>query len=156
MRIQFAAHAAQRLVDRFELLEVGMRRQRVDLLRRIERIEPRAFADLEADRAAERVGQHENVGEDDRGVEAETADRLQRHFGGQFRCEAQIEKAAGLGAHVAVFRQIAAGLAHHPDRRHRLPAAGEHLDKRFDVGMAGQSLVPSLVPLGHGGNALFP
>ena len=39
-------------------------------------------------------------------------DRLQRHFGGQFRCEAQIEKAPGLGA------QLAAGFA--GEGRHRV------------------------------------
>ena len=131
LRIEFAAHAAQRFIDRLEFAEVGMRRQRRDLLRRIQRIEPRAFAGLEPHLAAERVGNDENVGEDDRGIEVETPDRLQRHFGGKFRREAQIEKAAGLGAQFAIFRQIAAGLPHHPDRRHRLPAAGEHFQKRL-------------------------
>ena len=45
-RIEFAAHAAQRFIHRLELGEVCMRRQRCDLLRRIQRIEPRAFADF--------------------------------------------------------------------------------------------------------------
>ena len=51
-----------------------------------------------------------------------------------FRREAQIEKAAGLGAHFAIFRQIAAGLPHHPDRRNLLPAAGKHFEEGFDGG----------------------
>ena len=123
LRIERGAHPAQRFIHRLELGEVGLRRQRLDLLRRIQRIEPRAFADLEPDRAAERVGNDQNVGEDDRGVEIEAADRLQRDLGGEFRREAEIEEAAGFGAHLAVFRQIAAGLAHHPDRRHGLPLA---------------------------------
>ena len=114
-----------------------------DLVRRIQRIEPRAFAGLEAHRSAERVGNDENVREDDRGVEVEAADRLQRHFGGEFRREAQIEKAAGLGADFAVFRQIAAGLPHHPERRHRLAAAGKHLKKGFD----GRDLCQAAFPL---------
>ena len=55
-------------------------------------------------------------------------------FCGVFRREAQIEEAAGLGAQLAIFRQIAASLPHHPYRRHLLPAAGEHFDKRFHGG----------------------
>ena len=39
---------------------------------------------------------HEDVGEQDRRVEAEAPDRLQRHLGGQRRRVAQIEEAAGL------------------------------------------------------------
>ena len=62
----------------------------------------------------------------------ETADWLQRHFGGEFRREAKIEKAAGFGAHLAIFRQVAAGLPHHPDRRYGLPAARKHFEKRLD------------------------
>ena len=141
LRIEFAAHAAQRLIDRLELAEVGLPRQRCDLLRRVQRIEPRAFAGLEPHRAAERVGNDQNIREDDRGIEVEAADRLQRDFGGVFRREAQIEKAAGLGAQFAIFRQIAAGLPHHPDRRHRLPVAGKHFEERFTAEF-GSMLIP--------------
>ena len=123
--------AAQRLIDRFELAEVGLRRQRRHFLRRIQRIEPRAFAGLEAHRTAERIGNDENVGEDDRGIEVEAPDRLQRDLGGMIRREAEIEKAAGLGAQRAIFRQIAAGLPHHPERWHLLPAAGQNFKERF-------------------------
>ena len=139
---ELASHAAQRFIDRLEFAEVGLARQRRDFLRRIQRIEPRAFADFEPHRAAERVGDHQNVGEDDRGIEAKTADRLQRDFGGAFRIEAQIEEAAGLGAQLAIFRQIASGLPHHPDRRHRLPVAGQHFNKGFGGRFLGQRKVP--------------
>ena len=145
LRIELAAHAAQRFIHRLELAEVGVRRQRLDLLRQIQRIEPRAFADLEPHLAAERVGNDKNVREDDRGIEVEAADRLQRDFGGEFRREAQIEKAARLGAHFAIFRQIAAGLPHHPDRRHRLPAAGKHFEERFYGVNSGQSLFREVI-----------
>src|SRR5882672_9198078 len=120
-----------------------MRFQRRDLVRRIHGIEPRAFAYLEAHRAAERVGNDENVGEDDRGIEIETADRLQRDLGGELRREAQIEEAAGLGAELAIFRQIAAGLPHHPDRRHGLPLPAEYVEKGFWDSWLGQSDVPA-------------
>ena len=58
--------------------EIGFRRQRCHLLRRIQWIEPRASAGLKTHRTAERIRNHENVGKDNRGVEVETADRLQR------------------------------------------------------------------------------
>ncbi len=138
--VEFAAHAAQRLKHRLEFVEVGVRRQRFDLLRCIQRFQPRTFADLEPHLAAERVGNDKNVREDDRGVEVEAADRLQRDFGGEFRREAQIEKAAGFGAHFAIFRQIAAGLPHHPDWRYRLPAAGKHFKEGFNGLNLGQAL----------------
>ena len=132
VRIELAPHPAQCLIDRLELCEIRRARQRRDLVGRIQRIELWAFADLEPHRAAERIRDHQNVGEDDRGIEVEAADRLQRHFSGEFRRETQVEKAAGLGADFAILRQIAAGLAHHPDRRHRLPLARKHLQKGFD------------------------
>ena len=40
----------------------------------------------------------EDVGEQDRGVEAEAADRLQRHLGGKLRRVAEVEEGAGLRA----------------------------------------------------------
>ncbi|MGY3293895.1 hypothetical protein ACVWWP_006962 [Bradyrhizobium sp. LM3.6] len=43
----------------------------------------------------------------------------------------RFEEAAGLGAHLAIFRQITAGLPHHPDRRDDLPLAGDDVDERF-------------------------
>jgi hypothetical protein len=138
-RIELAAHAAQRFMDRFEFCEVGPGRERCNLVRRVQRIEPRAFADLEGDRAPERVGDDENVREDDRGIEVEAADRLQRDFGGEFRREAQIEKAAGFRPHFAVLRQISPGLPHHPDRRHLLAMAREHFKQWFNGGFLGQS-----------------
>ena len=130
-RIELAADPAQGFIYRFQLGKIGLPRQRRDFLRHIHGVEPRTLADLESHLAAERVGNHQNVGEDDRGIEAKTADRLQRDFGGEFRREAEIEKAAGPGAHFTVFRQIAAGLPHHPDRRHRLPSAGQHFEEGF-------------------------
>jgi len=46
---------------------------------------------------------------------------------------------ASLGAQFAIFRQIAACLPHHPDRRHLLPAAGQYFEKWLDGGFLGQS-----------------
>ena len=47
-------------------------------------------------------------------------------------------KAAGLGAQFAIFGQIAAGLPHHPDRRHLLPVPGKHFEERFGSEILGQ------------------
>ena len=73
----------------------------------------------------------EDVREQDRGVEAEAPDRLQRDLGGAARVVAEIEERAGLGAQLAVFREIAAGLAHEPDRRRPDRLAAEHAQNRL-------------------------
>src|SRR5690242_1510038 len=137
--VEGCADAAQRLIDRLEFCEIGFPGEACDLLRRIQRIEPWAFARLEAYRTAERIGEDENIGKDDGRVEMKAADRLQRDLGGELRCEAEVEKAAGPGAELAIFGQIAAGLPHHPDGRYTLPAARKHVEKRSEVGIAGQS-----------------
>jgi len=48
-------------------------------------VEARAFAFGKADGLAESVGDDEDVGEQDRGVEGVAPDRLQRDFGGEGR-----------------------------------------------------------------------
>jgi hypothetical protein len=70
---------------------------------------------------------------------------LQRDFGGVFGREAEIEEAAGPGAQFPIFRQIAAGLPHHPDRRHLLPMARKHFDERLWGGFLAQCMVPGII-----------
>jgi hypothetical protein len=62
----------------------------------------------------------QDVREQDRGIEAEPPDWLQRDVDGELGREAEIEEARNLGPHRAIFRQIAAGLPHQPDRRNRV------------------------------------
>ena len=143
-RIEFTAYPAQRLEYQLELGEIPGRGKCANLVRRVQGIEPRSFADFEPDVATQRIGDDENIREDDRGVEIETADRLQRYFGSEFWCEAEIEKAAGPGANVAVFGQVAAGLTHHPERRNRLPPPGKHFQQRFDGWSLCQAAFPFL------------
>ena len=50
-------------------------------------------------------------------IHAVAADRLQRDLGRQLRVGAERDEVAGLGPDLAVFRQVAAGLAHQPHRR---------------------------------------
>ena len=72
-----------------------------------------------------RLGNHENVAEQNRRVETEPADRLQRHLGGEFRRLDEFEEGIFL-LELAIFRQRAASLAHEPDGRavHRPARAG--------------------------------
>ena len=64
------------------------------------------------------------VAEQDGGIHAEAAQRLQRDLGGALGREAEREEVPGLGPQRAVFRQVAPGLAHQPHwrRPHRFPA----------------------------------
>ena len=65
---------------------------------------------------AQRVGHDQDVGEQDRAVEAEAADRLERDLGRGLAVVDQLEEAALLGPQRAIFGQIAPRLAHQPDR----------------------------------------
>src|SRR5690606_8417902 len=80
-----------------------------------DRLQHRAFAFLEGNLLAERIRHNENVGKEDRRIKAEAADRLKRHYLGQRRRIAKIEKAARLCPHLPVFGKIAACLPHEPD-----------------------------------------
>ena len=82
-----------------------------------------ALGELEPD--AERLDDQQNVGEEDRRIDAQTGDGLQRDLGGRLRISGELEKAVAL-AHRAVLRHVAAGLAHEPHRRvrRRLAAGG--------------------------------
>ena len=63
--------------------------------------------EFELDRAAERIGDDRQISEKMMGAsKLEAADRLQRHLGGSFWRQAQIEETAGLGADFALLRGI--------------------------------------------------
>ena len=71
----------------------------------------------EFDLLPERIGDDQNVGEDDGRVESEPAHRLERYFGGELRIEAKIEEGTDLGSDLSIFGQIPPSLPHQPDRR---------------------------------------
>jgi len=76
------------------------------------------------------------------------ASKLKRRIGcsvtsAAFRREAKIEEAAGPGAQFAIFRQVTAGLPHHPDRRYRLPVAGQYVKEGFCRVTSGQAMFRS-------------
>ena len=116
-RIERRAHPRNRLVDGRKLFEVDLIVQPAELRPGSHGIEPRPLALDEADLLAERVRDHEDVGEQDRGVEIEAPDRLERDLGRGFGRIAEIEEAARLGAKLAIFGKIASRLPHQPDRR---------------------------------------
>ena len=116
-RRQRRFHAPHGLIDRRQHLVIDVRRQPLKIGAILERVEQRSFAGGKRHRLAERMRHDQNIREQNCGIEAEPPDRLQRYLGGKFRIEHKIEEAAGLFAQRAIFRQIAPGLAHQPDRR---------------------------------------
>src|SRR5271154_3045581 len=73
-----------------------------------------AIGEIEAE--SHRVRYRQDVREQDRRIEREACKRLQRDFGGEIRGFTQREKTARALACRVVFREIAASLAHQPDR----------------------------------------
>ena len=80
-------------------------------------LELRALALGEVEAQPHRVGDGEDVGEEDGRVEREALQRLQRHLAGELGVLREGEEAAGLPARGVVLREVAPGLAHDPDRR---------------------------------------
>jgi hypothetical protein len=115
---QFGAKAPYRLKDRREMIVDARRVEPLDLVGR-DRRHQRAAPFLEAQIASERMGYDENVGEQDRCVEAEPADRLQRHFDGEIWIVAKVEKTPRRFACFPILGQVASRLPHHPDRRRK-------------------------------------
>ncbi len=115
---QIAPSPRDRLVDRREHAFVDIHRSAVLVAARISSgssCGPSPAANVTC--LSERMRNHQNVREQDRGVEAEAPDRLQRHFGRQLGRKTEVEETAGLPRDRPILRKIAAGLPHHPDRR---------------------------------------
>ena len=73
----------------------------------------------------------QNIGKQDRRIEIEPPERLQRHFARQLGIIAQIKERSGLRPQLPVFRQIASGLAHEPDRAPFRLAFPKNVEQRF-------------------------
>ena len=132
LRRQRRFHPPHRLIDRRQhCRHRAAPRSAISAFASDQRLEPRAFALDEPNLAPERKRHDQNIGKQNRRIEAEAPHRLQRHFGGKFRIEAEIEKAAGFLPHRTIFRQIASRLPHHPDRRHCFALAVEHAQQRL-------------------------
>ena len=71
----------------------------------------RSFAGEEFELLAKRMRHDQDVREQDRAVEPEPAERLERHLGRRFVIVDEVEKPALFGTQCAVFGQVATGLS---------------------------------------------
>ena len=74
----------------------------------------RAFALHEVELEAHRPERQQQIGEENRGVDVDHVDRLQRDRGGEIRLAADVEQRIALTQR-PVLGHVAAGLAHEPD-----------------------------------------
>ena len=86
--------------------EVGLRPQRI--------LDRRTFAADEIEADAHRLERQQQIGEENRRVHFDAADRLQRDLGGEIGRAAEVEQRIAL-AQRAVLAHVPAGLAHEPD-----------------------------------------
>lgn len=79
-------------IDRRQMLDETRAGKLAELGRIGERLEFRSFAFLEPDLLPEGVRHNQDIGKDDRRIEAEAPDRLQRHLDCLLGCITEIEK----------------------------------------------------------------
>jgi hypothetical protein len=114
---------------RIDRRQVGMERLFVEDrqgIARAERFELRPFAHHEPDLAAQGIGDHQDIAEHDRRIQAIPPDWLQARLDGEFRRIAEFQEIRRLGPKGAVFRQVPPGLAHQPDRWRADDLAPQH------------------------------
>mgnify|MGYP003344190213 CR=1 FL=1 len=90
---------------------------RIDVRHRGDRsldVRPLPFDEVERD--AHRLQRQQEVRKQDRGIDLKRVDRLQRDLDSLLRRVAEFEERSGRRPDRAIFRQIASGLAHQPDR----------------------------------------
>src|SRR5262249_48390664 len=106
------------------------------------RIEPRSVTAFEAYRLSERLRHHQDVGEQDRGIEPEPPHRLQGDLGGELRREAEFEERTHPSTNRPVLRTVPPRLTHQPDRRRPLPPAGQHFHQRLEGTVVPHTILP--------------
>ncbi|KPW18756.1 Uncharacterized protein ALO90_05439 [Pseudomonas amygdali pv. aesculi] len=116
--VEFATDGADRVHHIAQVLLCIRDGQCFDISQRADGfLEARAFAGLEVQAQTHRVGNGQDVGEQNRRIQRVAIQWLQRDFTGELRVLAQAHEVPGTGAAGAVFRQVTACLAHHPYRR---------------------------------------
>ena len=115
----------ERAIDRRQIIREPRAGELGELGGVCQRLELGAFACFKPDFLAKGIGDHEDIGEDDRGIEAEAPDRLQRDLDSLLRRVAEFEEGFGRGTDRAIFRQVTPGLAHQPDRWRREARPGQ-------------------------------
>ena len=126
-------------VERSQGLDVGERSDGV--------MDHRSLARHEVDLDPHRHQRQQDISENDRGVQVEPLERLERDAGGQLGLGADVEEAMLL-ANLPVLGQVSPGLTHQPHRRavDLLPAArpcqtGDH--SQLSVGSSGPTYMPT-------------
>ena len=139
-------HLADRLQHVRQRLARLERAQPIDVVGTADRaLDLRPFALDEVEGQAHRLERQQQIGEEDRGVDVDAADRLQRDLGGEVGLPADLQQRIPL-AKRAVLGHVAAGLAHEPDRRgvHRLAPAGlQESGVGHVVSLSGQGCSPT-------------
>src|SRR5262249_45423752 len=130
-RIEMVLHNAERLIDRPKGMMVEFRPETLEIGAVGNRVEARPFAGLEADLLAERIGDNQDVREQNGSVEAEPPDRLEGHLRGKLWIEDQVKEPAGLFTGCPVFRQVSPGLPHQPYRRRGTALATQDIKERL-------------------------
>ena len=97
---------------------------------------------------SEGFGHDQDVGEENGGIDGKPPQRLKRNLGGQSGRAHHFEKSV-LGLELAIFRQVAPGLAHDPDRRAVNLPAGTGGEKSF-AGSHGKAFIGRPSPGEHG------
>ena len=113
------------------MLALPVHAEPVEVARLAHGREPRPLALDEGDLGTQRVGHHEDVREQDRGIEAEAADRLQGDLDREVRRVAELEKAPHPCPYCPVLGQVAARLAHEPERRRTAHLAPQGRQERL-------------------------
>ena len=102
----------QHVRERFTRLEAA---DAVDVLLDSNRIlDRRSLAVDEVEVDAHRLERQQQIGKENRGVDVDSADRLERDFRGEIGRAAQLEQRIAF-AERAIFAHVPAGLAHEPD-----------------------------------------
>ena len=96
------------------MVELGLEPRQSASIR--DSVELRPLAVCKLDGLPQRVGNNQNIGENDRRIETKSAHGLERGFSGKFGSETELEKVSRLFAQPPIFREIAAGLSHQPYR----------------------------------------
>ena len=100
-----------------QMLDDAIRPKPLDVIGIRQGREMRPLALDEGHIHAQGIGNHQNIGKQDRRVHPKALNRLQGRLGGQRRRIAELEERPGLAAQPLVLGQVAPRLAHQPHRR---------------------------------------
>src|SRR5690554_3729756 len=128
--VEFTANETHRLEHVLEAAHIGHRKLANVVFVAYGMRESRALAGHEIEAEPHGVGHGEDIGKQDGGVELEAVQRLQRDFARVFAILGQPHEGTRARTGFVVFRQVPAGLTHHPDGsvRHRLTHQGAQKD----------------------------